>query len=316
MWVPYNLLPPLKAESPRPVIAASEAAKNERDFVVGFLLRNPISKVWECDILVTAGVGQEDVTIAGRSGKLHASGNPSRKLEEIIYTLPATAAASVLSDCYAHVVKLLERHVLQYGRGIEIIGWRVADTEHGARWRCVPFLPSALTAEAAFKVVPPDFNEVLRLYREARCTASARWRLICAGAIIDAAVAGRQPFDATENVETKNNLGIPLVTGDMLRRSNAIIAHPNLKGAGVAAVHDLIEPRRQAFLSALVRVGEAEIEADASLEAESELAALANLADLVARDLILACMRARGAYRPAIAEPEAEVELLELAGLS
>ena len=194
MWVPYNLLSPLKAKSPKPAILASEAATNERDFVVGFFLRNPVTRSWETDVLVSASDRDEQITIDGRQGTMQASGNRSGKLEEIIYTLPAKGAVPALAACHEHVVKRLDEMILQYGRGIELVGWRVADIEHGARWRCIPFRPSALEASSYVHDIRPAYDEVLRLYREARCTTSARWRLICAGAILDAVVAGREPF--------------------------------------------------------------------------------------------------------------------------
>jgi hypothetical protein len=312
MWVPYNLLSPLKAESPKPAILASEAATNERDFVVGFFLRNPVTRNWETDILVSASDRDEQITIDGRQGTMQASGNRSGKFEEIIYTLPAKGAVPALAACHEHVVKRLDEMILQYGRGIELVGWRVADIEHGARWRCIPFRPSALAASYVHNI-PPAYDEALRLYREARCTTSARWRLICAGAIINAAVAGREPF-ANDGDQELVNHGVPPVTNSMLIRSNAIIAHPHLKGATVIEVRDLIEPRRQALLTALAISGKGEFATECSYSDESALAALANLADLMARDLVLASLRARGHLEAVVADVESEP--LELAGLS
>jgi hypothetical protein len=312
MWVPYNLLSPLKAESPKPAILASEAATNERDFVVGFFLRNPVTRNWETDILVSASDRDEQITIDGRQGTMQASGNRSGKFEEIIYTLPAKGAVPALAACHEHVVKRIDEMILQYGRGIELVGWRVADIEHGARWRCIPFRPSALAASYVHNI-PPAYDEALRLYREARCTTSARWRLICAGAIINAAVAGREPF-ANDGDQELVNHGVPPVTNSMLIRSNAIIAHPHLKGATVIEVRDLIEPRRQALLTALAISGKGEFATECSYSDESALAALANLADLMARDLVLASLRARGHLEAVVADVESEP--LELAGLS
>jgi hypothetical protein len=139
-------------------------------------------------------------------------------------------------------------------------------------------------------------------------------RLICAGAILDAAVSGRGPFASSDGAPDRFNHGVPLVTNDMLIRSNAIIANPHLKGATVAEVHALIEPRRQALLAGLVHSGEGAFAAHSGYGSESNLAALANLADLVARDLVLASMRARGCLKSTIRDEEREP--LELAGLS
>ena len=198
MWVPYNLLSPLKAESPRPAILASEAATNVRDFVVGFFLRNPVTRNWETDILLSASGQDEPITLGGRNGTMQASGNRSGKLEETYLYAAGKSAVSALTACYEHVVKQLEEMILQYGRGIELVGWRVADIEHGARWRCIPFRPSALDGILPGCDVPPAYDEVLRLYREARCTTSARWRLICAGASSMLSSPGESPSVSME----------------------------------------------------------------------------------------------------------------------
>lgn len=313
MWIPYNLLSPLKAESPKATIAASEADASERAFVVGFFLRNPATRAWECDILVPGGDEKRKIDIAGRQAALQLSANSTGKLEQIIYTLPATAAAAALAACYGHVTQHLDGMIVQYGRGIEIAGWQIADVAHDARWRCVPFRPSSLMPSPGLRDVPHAYHDVLRLYGEARCTTSARWRLICAGAILDAAVAGRPPFEA--------NAGAPVpaptvVTADRLVRSGVLAFCPDLEGATLKAVRDRIEPQRQALLAAMRSPGEAEVRpqpAASVYESEAALAALANLADLLARDVVLDSLREGGYLASA---PEAGRETFEVAAQS
>src|SRR5690606_10622677 len=94
-------------------VLASEAASNERDFVVGFFLRNSATRNWETDILVAPDDPDEPVILDGRPGTMHASASPSGKLVEIIYTLPATGAVPALSACYGHVAKRVEEMILQ-----------------------------------------------------------------------------------------------------------------------------------------------------------------------------------------------------------
>ncbi len=313
MWIPYNLLSPLKAESPKATITASEADASERAFVVGFFLRNPATRAWECDILVPAGDEKRKIDIAGRQAALQLSANSTGKLEQIIYTLPATTAAAALAACYGHVTQQLDGMIVQYGRGIEIAGWQIADVAHDARWRCVPFRPSSLMPSPGLRDVPHAYHDVLRLYREARCTASARWRLICAGAILDAAVAGRPPFEAKAGAPVHART---VVTADRLVRSGVLAFCPDLEGATLKAVHDRIEPQRQALLAAMGSPGEAEVRpqpAAAVYESEAALAALANLADLLARDVVVDSLREGGYLAPA---PEAGRETFESAAQS
>lgn len=314
MWVPYNLLSPLKADATRPVILASEAAKNERDFVVGFLLRNPVSRSWESDLLVSEDDREAPLTLDGLRGTVHASVNHAGKLEELIYNVRSSGAVAALADCYQDVVKRLEGLILKSGRGIEIVGWRVVDVEHGARWKCLPSRPSAVAQSAELQDVPPQYHEMMRLYRESRCATSARWRLICAGAILDAAVIRRDPFRSDEANEAAYAVDGIRITNDMLIRSNAIIMHPDLKGATIADFHDVIEPKRQALLKGLLPSGRAEFGASPSYHDDLADAALANLADLLARELLM--LRLGLNASPRLTSNVGEYEPLELSGLS
>lgn len=299
MWIPHNLLSPLKAETPRPTIVASEAAKEERTFVVGFYLRNPVTRAWETDVLVSMITASREIELDGKRCTLDESANVSGKLEELIYTLPATGAIEALAASFRHVASELDRKALQYGRGVEIAGWRVADIAHGARWRCVPFRPSALMGEPPSKDIPHAYAEMLRLYREARCAAGATWRLLAAGAILDAAVAGIAPFSPDAH------LGSHAITTDMLVRSGALIAYPELREATARDLRNLAEPKRQALLAALTPSGVPRRDAwrAGDYHEESRLAALANLVDLVARDLLRATLQAEG-FLETIADAE------------
>mgnify|MGYP002393163176 CR=1 FL=1 len=310
MWIPYNLLAPLKAESPKLTIAASEADASERNFVVGYYLRNPVTRTWDCDILVAENNGARRIEIGGRLGKVLLTANSAGKLEQIIYTLPATSAEAALAASYKHVIKRLDVMILQHGRGIEVAGWQIADVEHQARWRCVPFRPSSLTPLPDLRDTPPAYDDVIRLYREARCTTSVYWRLVCAGAILDAAVRCVTPFDSIE----ENASDAPLVTTDMLIRSGAIVSQGDLKGASLTRVRDRIEPHRQALLGAMLDTKQGDERTffmASDYEAEASIAALANLADLIARDLILERLRAEGCVATSA---EIGREPLELAG--
>jgi hypothetical protein len=313
MWIPHNLLAPLKAESPKPTILASEADSSERDFVVGFYLRNPVTRSWDCDVLVSASDGPRKIEIAGRLGKIQFTSSSAGKLEQIIYTLRATGPAAALSSCYADVIRRLDSMILQYGRGIEVAGWQIADIAHEARWRCVPFRPSTLMPSPDLRNAPAAFNDVMRLYREARCTMSPHWRLICAGAILNAAAEGAAPFDTPDGEMLATDS--PLVTTDMLIRSGAIVSHIDLKGGSLNQVCDRIEPLRSALLNALLTPGSSSVGNGSVIatdfEAVASVAALANLADLIARDLILERLRESGCIPTS---PEIGREPLALAG--
>jgi hypothetical protein len=263
-------------------------------------------------------IAEEDrevpLVLDGRHGTVHASVNHAGKLEELIYNVRSSGAIPALADCYQDIVKRLEGLILKSGRGIEIVGWRVVDVEHGARWKCLPSRPSAVAQSAMLHDYPPQYHEMMRLYRESRCATSARWRLICAGTILDAAVMSRDPFRPDEATEEANAADSIRITNDMLIRSNAIIMHPDLKGATVVDFHAVLEPKRQALLKGLLPSERGEFAANPSYHDDLADAAVANLADLLARELLV--LRLGLNATPRKTSDVVEYESLELSGLS
>ncbi len=294
MWIPHNQLGPLRADSDRDAIRASDAAKEERAFVVGFVLCNTLTKSWETDLLVTPNDHRREISIDGKPATVYASGNVAGKLHEIIYTVPATGSEHALATAYGHVVGELNRMALQYGRSFELAGWRVADVEFNARWRFAPFRPSALMPAPDQGPLPAAYAEALQLYREARSASSPAWRLIAAGAILDAAVCRRAPFDKV----SRDFANFPLTT-NMLVQSGTLVTHPELKGGTAILLRDIAEVTRQAFITQLVALGGDTRAPDLrDFNCATSLVALANLVDLVAHDILVESLRAEGHMRP------------------
>lgn len=287
MWIPHQLLSPLKGEGPKEAVLASEEAKDARSFVAGFILCNTLTRAWETDLIVSAADRERAIEIEGRSCTVHAAANEAGKLHEIVYAVPATGAVEALALAFRHVDGELSRMALHYGRSFEIAGWRVADVAHGARWRCIPFRPSALKSEPLAGDLSPLWQDILGLYREARNSVSATWRLIASGAILDAAVSGRAPFD-----EVKIDLGAQALKFDMLARSGTLATHPQFKEATARTLRDVVEPIRQTFIAQLNGGPGAHDRGDYA--ATLQLAALANLTDLVAREMVMMSLRAAG----------------------
>lgn len=306
MWIPHNLLGPLKAESPRETVQASDASTEERMFVVGFLLGNTLTRVWETDLIVAPDAARREIMLDDQPCVVDASTNLSGKLHEIVYTMPAKSVEEAFAATFRHVNGELDRLALQYGRSFEIAGWRIADIVHEARWRCVPFRPSSLIAGPALQNVPAAYGDLMRLYREARNAASATWRLIAAGAILDAAVKRQSPFDAGET-----DPGCYVLTTDMLVRSGTLVTLAYLKGAMARDLRDVAEPKRRALLSRVMSLGETSAISDTSAYQEAAaLAGLANLVDLVTRDLLLVHLREQGLMPISVPEPVDDTEVV------
>jgi hypothetical protein len=306
MWIPHNQLGPLRAESSREVIEASQAATEERLFVVGFILCNTLTKAWETDLLVVPDEAKREIEIDGRPATLHASANVAGKLHELIYTFQATSAADALAPAYRHVNVELDKLALQYGRSFDLVGWRLADVEYEARWRFVPFRPSALLPEAKTGPLPEAYAEALQLYRQARNAVSPAWRLVASGAIVDAAVSRRAPFDSGDI----DYAALPVAV-DVLVRSGTLMTHPELKDANMAAVRDLVEAARKLQLERLGKFGASPVADERhGFASTTELVALANLADLAAHNLLTASLREKGFF--IVPEPVDQSEMIEV----
>ena len=125
---------------------------------------------------------------------------------------------------------------------------------------------------------------------------------------------GREPFGSCEEDDESKSADNIRITHDMLIRSNAMINHPDLKGSSIADFHDLLEPKRQALLKGLQSLGQAEFGAEPNYHDDLADAALANLADLLAREILM--LRLGLNAPPRVASHASEYEPLELAGLS
>nr|WP_045836365.1 methylamine utilization protein MauJ [Hyphomicrobium sp. 99] len=287
MWIPYNWMASLRAESPPEAVSASEAAHELRNFVVGFFVRSTGARAWETDFLASSSptvdqwVGERRVTI-------QFSSSQNGKMNEIVYNMLASGSKDALGIAYGAVQDFIDDVCLAHGRSIEVIGWRVADVEHGARWRSVPFLPSALSAIEPMRDVAPEFQSFIRLYREARCASSPMWRLVCAGA----ALAGLLQGDASGE-RSRNPISV-----EMLVRSGAYSFYPQFVDADAGTLSAWVEPRRQAVLADLGGAAttdqiEVSLTARREIESDAKLAALANLTDLVAREVLLSAMKGK-----------------------
>jgi hypothetical protein len=287
MWIPYGLLGQFKAETDRNSVQASEQDREEREFLVGFFVRNPVTQTWEADLLVEHDGCQEGIAIGGRPAFVGYLPGKSGKLEEIIYRMRSTAAEEALAGCFDHATDLLGLWSVQIGRGIDIAGWQIADIRHRTRWRCVPFRSSALEMILPeTKGLTPAHLALADLYREARNAVSPRWRLLCALAVLEAWQRRDGIFAATDAVlAARGERRLARRVGrDMLLRSGALGTHDQLLDQPLAALVDLLRSRRDAVLATML--GGGPTAGDRRYEDQIRLAALANLADLAARQVV------------------------------
>ena len=298
MWIPYDIRGALKAATGPDTIRLSLADNTPREFLVGFLLRNPVTQAWELDV-VADPAGAEIADHDDEGGvRLGFYGNEAGKLAEIIVRLTAPSAGAALSRAHDLVQRRLLRAVVETGRGMAIAGWRIADGSHGARWRCTPFRPSALHLDhASLGAVPPDLAPLVELFQRARNAPDAAGRMLAAFAVLHAAASGH-PALARAGAE-----GFA-VTQEMLVHAGALQDGAALVGGDLAALMAALRPHHDRL------VGPDGILAPLAddLAAQQGLGRMANLADLAAHRLLAAELRARAGAEAPQAAAEAETE--------
>lgn len=288
MWIPYDIRASLKAETSPETVRLSRADTGQREFLVGFFLRNPVTQVWELDLV--AGSDSDDIAAGADlpGARLSFFGNEAGKLAEVIYRLPASSAEDALLRAHDDIQRRLLRWQVDIGRGMAIAGWRIADMTHTARWRCTPFRPSAMKVDfSALGPIDHDLAPFAELFQRARNAPDAASRLMAGFAILHAAATGHAALSGC-------GAGEFCVSQEMLIHSGALASDTPLEGLDLPALiavlrraHDrLVTP--DGLLAALLD----------DLPAQRRLALLANLADLIAHRLILAEIRSRAHPAP------------------
>lgn len=288
MWIPYGLLGPLKAESAPETVRSSAADKADREFLIGFFVRNPVTQAWEVDVLLSEGSRSETLDLNGTAAVMSLFPNDAGKLDEIIYRVTATGAEPALDACYGHVNDQLASWAIRLGRGMALAGWRIADLKHEARWRCVPFRPSALELkQQVIDTAPESHKNLMKLYREARNATAPAWRFLCATAILKAWHDREDPFATTDRaaLEVGKSRREHSVSFELLMHSGAAGSVAEFKDRPFGDLVEYLEPLRQDVLRELSGSYAGTLSADrrtAALHAE-----LANLADVCAREVLM-----------------------------
>lgn len=288
MWIPYDISGSLKAATAPETIRQSRADLTPRVFLVGFLLRNPVTQAWELD-LVAAPEGTE---LAEGDLALTLHGNEAGKLAEVIVRVTATSASAALERAHAAITRRLLRYVVETGRGMAIAGWRVADMAHDARWRCTPFRPSALTLDhASLLPVPDDLAPLAELFQSARAATEAGARLLSAFALLHAAQEGHPALARADAAGFR-------VTTEMLVHAGA--DDTTLAGLDLSGLLAALQP----WHDRLVGPNGIRRPLCDDLPTRQQLSRMANLADLAAHRLLAAEIRARGLDASQFAERE------------
>ncbi len=289
MWVPYLLSEPWKPESPREQINTSLTDDRERDFLIGFYLKNPVTNVWDVDLQLDKA-HKEEFTDAKQSVIVMGFyPGDAGKLNEIVCKTRDVAPRAALERCYSQASRLLDLWSVSLGRGLGIAGFRVADLEHEAKWRSVPFRPSALAFSIPdYDVITDEHAAMAWLYREARNTQSPAYRFLCSYKILEAWNKRLGVFGRTDRMIAERKLPmerpVHSVTQEMAVLSGVWDRHPEFKDVTFDQLLPLLATWRNQAASALVDPGLAT--SFDQYDSHVEITSLANLVDYAARQVL------------------------------
>lgn len=290
MWVPYLALGPLKAESAEETTAAAENDERPRPFLVAFFLELPARREIESDFALAEERVLDLVDLDGRIVRARLCPGRNGRLSEIVFSIEARGAEEALALGWRAVAGSCARWTVASGRGLALSGARIADLEHGARWRILPFQPSTVALpELAPAALRPEHAFVLRAYEEARRGRSVVLRLLAAHRILAAFASSAEPFAGTDRCAAAFGLArAPVAIGRLdlvLADCRALLPEP--VPIPLPRVLDWLAPRverARALLDPRAPIGDGK--AWYAFEAERELTGAANLADLLAHRIL------------------------------
>jgi hypothetical protein len=292
MWFPYSLPVRWKAEGERSRINESLADETEREFLIGFYLHNRVTREWEVELQLKDPYWVP-ATEQGSAVSVGYYPNETGQLTEIICRIRDSSSATALRRCYTHVSRILSCWAAVKGRGFAILGFRVADLNHDARWRALPHRPSAESFELPpCKVLPESYWAVMTLYREARNSPSDIYRFLCCHKILGLWAKCTDPFNLLRARAAE--LGRELaqdhrVDRGMLGLSGLVNFRPELEGKRFGELLESIAPWRAWAVQAVIDEGLPPALDD--YELGRELASVANLVDIAVHRILAAEMR-------------------------
>ncbi len=291
MWFPYSLPSRWSVEQGGENAADALADATRRDFVVGFYLRNPVTGKWETEILLTethwevieGGDSEHRWTVA-------FAPNARGRLSEVIYQGTAKGPERMVRACSGHLAHLLDFWSLTYGRGLAVAGFRVADIRLGVRWLVCPHRPSTLHfALPAYRDVPPQGHGLAAAYREVRNASGAASRLAAALALIEQWRRGSGAFAGLRR-QGRGGHAPSRSSAQTVTREHVVLAglhesEEQFEGVPFQDLVERLEPWRVEGQNHLLgRAGPNEAQDNGRA---AELASVANLADLVLREILL-----------------------------
>src|SRR3990172_4255655 len=290
MWIPYFLLEFWEHETPLETVTASKSDEEERHFEVWFLLENPPTREREVELKLSNPIYKTQTDGAGRAASMQFLPNSNGQLEAVAFKVPDHSAKLSFRYCYDRLCQLLSFWALVTGSGFSVFGLRIVDVKHNTRWKVLPqraaadpfVLPQGID-------LPEEHAAIVSLYREGRNAQSPFYRFLCCYKILEAWYKSGGIFAQADRLIREK--GLPLsrprrrITHDTLVLSLVFNAHPEFENVTFVQFFDLLNPWRLKVAHAVTDEGTF-VNFD-RYEAQTDLGPIANLTDMVARQILL-----------------------------
>lgn len=290
MWIPYFIFEFWQDDSTSETISASNIDNQMREFEIGFFLENPPTRRRAVEIELKNPEKKMQTDGTGRQVTVQFQPNSKNQLEVIIFRLTDSKPKNAFIYCYNNVSQLLSFWALATGSGFSILRVYIVDIRHNAKWIIEPqwarpgnfFLPSEIN-------ISPKHAAMLSLYREARNSQSPFYKFLCCYKILEVWYKKGDIFATADRLVREKNLPFrrprKKITQQMLIMSLVFNSHPEFKGMSFVRFFKSINPWRTKIAHVLTDVGEF-INFD-KYESQIEFGPIANLTDLVARQVLL-----------------------------
>lgn len=290
MWIPYFLFEFWEPETDIESTRASEADHEERKLEIWFFLENPPTRRREVELRLAEAQVRTLTDGSGRQATIRFDPNDDRLLKAVGFRVRDTNAKAAFRYCYNLLCQQLSVWAVATGSGFSIFGLRIIDSRHNATWKVVPqqaapdefFLPASV-------VLSPQHAAIISLYREGRNAQSPFYRFLCCYKILEAWYRSGGIFATADRLVRERNLPFRrprrTITQDMLVLSLVFNSRPEFREVTFGEYFERLNPWRVKVAHAVTEAGEF-VNFD-HYETQIELGPVANLTELVARQILL-----------------------------
>jgi hypothetical protein len=291
MWIPQFLLSYWEPESAPETIERSRSDTRERAIDICFILEDPPARLEGVALrLKKDGLQSKETSGKGRDSDMWFRPDKDGRLEAIIYRVKDTVVGNAFLYAHDNVTKLLSIWAVAHGTGFSIRAVRVMDVESGAMW----WVSGKSSIEDEFGLpagisLGDEHATLLSLYREGRNAISPFYRFLCFYKIFEAWYKQSKFFGRADRLISRHKLSFrrPKRVIEQHELTLALIfkSRPELLGVTFGKLFELMNPLRVKVAHALTDDGDF-INFD-KYESQTEIGPVANLLDVVSRQLIL-----------------------------